>query len=116
MSKFDDLSTVYANELRTKCQIEPDTLLLRAVARGCGPSIYKKDASGVASSDPVEVSQVRAAFLVGKLGLEDGPELDAGLDAVFDQYGWSTDPKHRAVVYYLLVKHFGKEGVYLDEG
>ena len=35
-------------------------------------------------------------------------KLDAGIDAVMEQYGKSTRWKYRAVVYYLLVKQFRK--------
>jgi len=34
------------------------------------------------------------------------------INAVMDQYGRSTRAKYRAVVYYLLAKHFNKESVY----
>jgi hypothetical protein len=36
----------------------------------------------------------------------------AGIAAVMEQYGKSNRNKYRAVVYYLLTKHFGKESVY----
>ncbi len=52
---------------------------------------------------------MKANFLVKKLGLKDGPELDAAIDAVIETYGRSERNKHRAVVYYMLTKHFGKE-------
>ena len=42
-------------------------------------------------------------------------ELDSvleGIDAAIDTYGRSERDKYRAVFYYLLVKHFGKESVY----
>jgi hypothetical protein len=50
--------------------------------------------------------------LVKKLGLADGPELMAAIDAVIEKYGRSERNKYRAVVYYMLTKHFGKEAVY----
>ena len=34
------------------------------------------------------------------------------VNAAIDTYGHSERNKYRAVVYYLLVKHFGKESVY----
>ena len=34
------------------------------------------------------------------------------IEAVIKQYGTSVRTKYRAVVYYQLTKHFGKEGVY----
>jgi hypothetical protein len=37
--------------------------------------------------------------------------MDA-IKAVIEVYGKSERNKYRAVVYYLLVKHFGKESVY----
>jgi len=50
--------------------------------------------------------------LIKKLGLTDSPELDKAIDAVIEKYGRSNRNKHRAVVYYLLAKHFKKESVY----
>lgn len=35
-----------------------------------------------------------------------------GIAAAVDTYGKSERNKYRAVFYYLLVKHFGKEKVY----
>jgi hypothetical protein len=46
------------------------------------------------------------------LGLKDGPDLDAGIDAVIEKYGRSNANKYRAVLYYLLAVHFKKESVY----
>lgn len=112
MSQRDELIQKYAEELRTKCGMEPDMDLLTKVTIGCGPTIYDADASTVASSQPGELETVRKNFLIGKLGLADGPELDAGIDAVIETYGRSERNKYRAVVYYLLAKHFGKESVY----
>ena len=51
--------------------------------------------------------------LLGKRrGLADGPQLMDASNSVIDTYGKSERNKYRAVVYYMLVKHFGKEGVY----
>ena len=41
-----------------------------------------------------------------------GRKLDKAIDAVIEQYGRSERNKYRAVIYYLLTKHFGKEAVY----
>ena len=112
MSKRDELIAKYAEALRTKCGIEPDMALLTKVTAGCGPAIYNADSEMVAASDQAEVARVKANFLVKKLGLPDGPALDAGIAAVVDRYGKSERHKYRAVFYYLLVKHFGKEGAY----
>lgn len=112
MSKRDDLIAKYAKDLKEKCGVDADMDLLTKVTIGCGPSIYNADSSTVASSDKGEMETVKNNFLIKKLGLKDGPKLDEGLAAVIEQYGKSTKAKHRAVVYYLLTKHFKKESVY----
>jgi len=50
--------------------------------------------------------------LIKKLGLADTPALMESIDSVIDAYGKSEKNKHRAVIYYMLTKHFGKESVY----
>jgi hypothetical protein len=112
MSKRDDLIAKYANDLKTKCKIDPDMALLTKVTIGCGPSIYNADAETVAASDPEELARVRQSFLVKKLGLPDGPALTEALDSVIETYGRSERSKYRAVVYYMLTVHFGKQAVY----
>ena len=42
----------------------------------------------------------------------DGPQLDEAIDSVITTYGKSNRNKYRAVVYYMLAKHFKKEAVY----
>ncbi|MDB4752375.1 DUF2853 family protein, partial [Winogradskyella sp.] len=39
-------------------------------------------------------------------------DLDGAIDSVIEKYGRSNRNKYRAVIYYLLVKHFKKESVY----
>lgn len=112
MSKRDELIAKYAEDLKSKCGVNADMDLLTAVTIGCGPAIYNDDASTVASSQPSELETVKNNFLIGKLGLSDGPALDEGIQAVVEQYGASNREKYRAVFYYLLTKHFGKESVY----
>ena len=112
MGKRDELIAVYAKDLKDKCNTTPDMDLLRKVVIGCGPSIYNADASTVAGSQKSELETVKNSFLMKKLGLNDGPELMDAINSVIDVYGRSERNKYRAVVYYLLVKHFGKEGVY----
>jgi hypothetical protein len=92
--------------------MEPDMALLTKVTVGCGPSIYNADSETVAASDPSEVARMRQNFLIRKLGLPDGKPLDDAIQAVFETYGMSERNKYRAVVYYMLVKHFGKEAAY----
>lgn len=112
MGRRDDLIAKYADDLRTKAKVEPDMALLTKVTIGCGPSIYNADSSTVATSQPSELETVKNSFLIKKLGLADGPALDAAIEKVTEQYGKSERNKYRPVFYYLLVKHFGKEAVY----
>jgi hypothetical protein len=112
MSKLDEKVGTYIHAVRTKCDMEPDVDLLRKVTRGLGPTIYRNDAETIAASDPKELERIKKNFLVKKLGLSEDDDLDAGIDAAVERYGRSDRSKYRAVIYYLLVKHFGKEGVY----
>ena len=112
MGRRDELIAKYADDLRNKCKMEPDMALLTKVTIGCGPSIYDADAATVAATQPSELETVKKNFLVKKLGLADGPALDEAIKAVIETYGRSERNKYRAVVYYMLTKHFGKEAVY----
>jgi hypothetical protein len=112
MSKRDDLIAKYADDLRNKCRVEPDMALLTKVTIGCGPAIYSADSETVAASDKDELERVRKNFLMKKLGLADSPKLMEAIGAVVETYGKSERNKYRAVVYYMLTKHFGKESVY----
>jgi len=112
MGKRDELIVKYAADLKDKCGVNPDMDLLTKVTIGCGPSIYNADAATVSATDPSELATVKNNFLIKKLGLKDGPDLDKGIQVVMDQYGQSNRNKYRPVVYYLLAKHFKKESVY----
>jgi hypothetical protein len=112
MSKRDDLIALYADDLKNKCKMTPDMALLTKVTIGCGPAIYNKDSSTVAGSDQSELETVKNNFLMKKLGMADSPKLMEAINAVIDTYGRSERTKHRAVIYYMLTKHFGKESVY----
>lgn len=110
MSKRDELIEKYAADLKDKCGVKPDMDLLKKVTIGCGPSIYNRDAATVSGSDEKELETVKKNFLNKKLGVKSGE--DAAISAVMDKYGRSNRSKYRAVVYYLLTKHFKKESVY----
>ena len=112
MGKRDELIARYAEALKEKCGMTADMALLTRVTKGCGPTIYNDDSSTVSGSDAAEMERVKKNFLIKKLGLKDGPDLDAGIAAVMEQYGKSNRNKYRAVFYYLLVKHFGRESAY----
>ena len=58
------------------------------------------------------MDRVKNNFLIKKLGLSDGPALDAAIGEVAEKLGKSNRNKYRAMVYYLLVKKFGKESVF----
>ncbi|MDP3193949.1 DUF2853 family protein [Tabrizicola sp.] len=112
MGKRDELIAKYADDLKNKCNVTPDMALLTKVTIGCGPSIYDNDAQTVAASDKDELERIRTNFLIKKLGLTDGPSLMDGINAAVETYGKSERNKFRAVFYYLLVKHFGREAAY----
>lgn len=112
MGKRDELIAKYADDLRNKCKVTPDMDLLTKVTIGCGPAIYNADSATVAAGQATEIATVKNNFLIKKLGLKDGPQLDDAIKSVIETYGKSERNKFRAVVYYMLVKHFGKEKVY----
>ena len=112
MNKRDELIEKYASDLKEKCSVKPEMDLLRKVTIGCGPAIYNADSSTVSATDKSELATLRKNFLIKKLGLSGNDKLDEAVDKVMQQYGQSNRHKYRAVVYYLLTKHFGKESVY----
>lgn len=112
MSKREALIEKYIEQVEGKLGLSVDVDLLRKVTIGCGPTIYRRDSSTVAASDPKEVATVKQNFLIKKLGLIDNKRTDEGLQKVLDMYGVTCRTKYRAVVYYLLTKEFGRESVY----
>jgi hypothetical protein len=112
MSAKDELIVKYAADLKEKCGINPEMDLLKKITIGCGPSVFNPDSSIIAGTQKTEIDTVKKNFLIKKLGLPDGPALKEGIDAVLEQYGKSNRNKYRAVFYYLLTKHFGRESVY----
>ena len=112
MSKRDDLIETYAADLKDKCGMSPDMDLLTKVTVALGPAIYNADSATVAGTSQSELDTVKNNFLIKKLGLADSPDLDAAIDKAIETYGRSNTNKYRAVIYYMLTKHFGKEAVY----
>ena len=112
MGKRDELIAKYANDLKNKCNMTPDMDLLTKETIGCGPAIYNADASTVAGSQPQELETVKKNFLMKKLGLPDSPNLMEAINSAIETYGRSERNKYGAVIYYMLVKTFGKESVY----
>ncbi|MEO0415186.1 MAG: DUF2853 family protein [Verrucomicrobiota bacterium] len=109
MSKLDDLLVKFTEDLEGIGE-KVDAKLLHAVAKACGPSIYRADAKLVAASDPKEVDRVKKNFCIKKLGVADNEKLDEGIKEVLKSY--NKRQKQRAVVYYLLVKKFRKSSVF----
>ena len=112
MSKRDELIEKYAADIKDKFDVKPDVDLLTKVTIGLGPSIYNLDASKVSGGDVKELETVKKNYLIKKLGMSDSPKLMDGIKTVMDKYGSANRNKHRAVVYYMLCKHFKKESVY----
>lgn len=112
MGKRDEWIEKYADDLKNKCGMTPDMDLLTKVTIGCGPSIYNADAQTIAASQTSELETVKNNFLIKKLGLPDDEHLMGGIQKCIETYGRSERNKYRAVVYYMLTKHFGKEAVY----
>jgi len=112
MSKRDELIALYASELKSKCSVNANMDLLTKVTIGCGPSIYNRDAASVSCTDAGELATVKNNYLIKKLGLKDGPQLDAAIKKVCEKLGSSNRNKYRAMFYYLLCVEFGKESVY----
>ena len=112
MSRRDDLIQKYVEDIKSKFGEEPDMDLLTRVTLGLGPSIYNQDSSKVSGSNGKELETVKQNFLIKKLGLQDGPALMEAIQGVIAAYGASEKNKQRAVIYYMLARHFGKRAVY----
>lgn len=111
MSRRDDLIQKYAAQL-TDAGVKVDHDLLSKVTIGLGPSIYNADASTVSGTDQAELDRVKKNYLIKKLGMSDGPELDAAIEKAVNVLGKSNRNKYRASMYYLLCKDCGKESMY----
>ena len=87
--------------------------LFNAIKKYLGPSIYDKDASLVACSDPKELNWIKTNFLISKLGMKESPTLDNLIHEVCASLGKSNRHKNRIVFYYLLVVRLEKESVFI---
>ena len=111
MSKLQEKIDFYTSEAENLgVKIEAD--LFKLVTKGLGPSIYKEDAELVSCTEESELETVKKNFLIKKLELEDGENLDAAIKKVCEKMGTSNSNKYRAIFYYLLVKEFGAEAKY----
>lgn len=81
---------------------------VEAAAKYLGPNLFSKDASLVAYSDKAELERIRENFVKKKLGVKDSDaDIDAAIKKVGEKYGMSVRNKKRAVVYALLMHHYG---------
>lgn len=107
MGKFDDQMEVYLAEVKKHgFKLKKD--YLAAVAKSCGPSIYKANSAKVACSKKEERDTVKKSFLIKKLGLKDGPKLDAAIIETCKEMGSSNRNKYRPIFYALLAKKVRK--------
>lgn len=110
MGKFDEVLAKAKGQMDKIGQKYDDDLIAK-VAKGCGPSIYNKDAASVATSQKTELETVKKNFVMNKLGVKDEAKADAAIAKVADQMK-SAKMKARINFYYLLVKELGKEKMY----
>ncbi|MCB9248464.1 MAG: DUF2853 family protein [Ignavibacteriales bacterium] len=89
-----------------------DDKLLAAIAKSQGPAIFREDAKRVSCGDKVELARVKNNFLIKKLGMKDGPNLDAAIKKVCETFGSSNRNKYRVIFYYLLTKNLRKSSVF----
>ncbi len=111
MSKFEEKVEKYIAEMTGKLKVgRVDKKLFTAVAKACGPSLYRKDAERVSTKDPKEMDRVKKNFLIKKLGLKDDPKLDAAISKAAAAFGSGNRNKYRAIFYYFLVKELRQGG------
>lgn len=111
MSKAHELSAVFKEEMNN-LGLHFHEEIYNGIVDHLGPSIHDADASLVACSDPQELKTIKTNFLIGKLGLEDGPQLDEAIKQVCHGLGESNKKKHRTTFYYLLTAILKKEDVF----
>ncbi len=116
MSKLVEKIELYTNEA-DKLGVKVEADLFKLITKGLGPSIYKDDAETVSCSQKSELETVKKNFLIKKLGLKDGENLDTAIQTVCEKMGTGNKKKYRAIFYYLLVKELGAESKYdvIDE-
>lgn len=112
MVKKGELTQRYARDLKEKRGVTFDSDLLTKVVKGLEFSIYNTGATLVSSYDKDEAATAKSNCLIKKPGLGNNATLEGGHAKVFEQYGKNTCNKHRAMVYYLLIKPLKKEFIY----
>ncbi len=113
MSKFEECMSLYEKNMKSKLGIKrPDMELLRNVAKACGPSLYKKDASTISSGDKEELARVKKNFISKKLGVTDEVKQDKAIANAIEKIGRSNRNKYRAIFYYFLTKELNLSSVF----
>lgn len=112
MASFEECIERYHKEFKKIGVKRVDDALLRKVAKGCGPSLYNKDACKVATSDEKEMSRVKKSFLIKKMKQKDTSALDKAIAKAAKKFGASNRNKFRAMFYYMLVKDLKLEKKY----
>lgn len=112
MGKFDECIERYQTEFKKIGVKKIDEELLRKVAKGCGPSLYNKDACKVATSDPKEMERVKKNYLIKRMNQKDTSALDKAIAKVAKKFGDKNRNKFRAMFYYLLTKELKLERKY----
>lgn len=87
--------------------VDIDENLLETIVDGLGPANYQTDASLVSASDDTELQRVYTNFVADELAISDQELGMSAIAEVMEQMS-GIARKHRAVVYYLLAKKFGK--------
>lgn len=86
-----------------KLNLKVERKLMHRVLLSLGPTIYHRDASTVATSDPKEMAYVKKTFLKGKLGMKDDGVMDGVLEKVRDEMKESGTPKKYRAVFYVSI-------------
>lgn len=103
--KFDNLiENLKSESIRLELDLSEELLI--ETAKELGPSIYVTDSKYVDSSSEAELLTVKNEFLIKKLNLTDGPELDEAIMEVLEQLKDLKNKKHRVLVYALLKKNY----------
>jgi hypothetical protein len=112
MSKFLEKVEKYKASM-DKLGIKRNDALLTAVTKACGPSIYNKDGETVSTTSKDEMERLKKNFLMKKLGLSASDDLEGGIKYATEKIGASNRNKYRAIFYFLLVRKFKKEGLFV---
>lgn len=114
MPTHEEVTTAFKKEMN-ELGMHYHEELYNAIAKHLGPALYDDDASLVACSDKEELKTIKKNFLIGKLGLKDGPELDHAIEQACGALGHSNNKKHRSTFYYMLIAILNEEEHFLGK-